>query len=163
MRPVRSETGTTWDSTSVQILVLVYMRLVRKISLDRSHSFRVLDRHEWIQTGSNLDRHKIFFMKTRNLSRSTINNTKNHKNIVAGNKNSECRLKCVQEHGFSSIPVSRKHFRIFSIWWWSEFVPVSCNQPLSCSKSLDRSLGDINSDLIIFWLSGVFPQGARTG
>ena len=47
-------TGTKSDrhdlrSHPIQILILVYMRPVRKISSDRSHSFRVLNRHEWVQ------------------------------------------------------------------------------------------------------------------
>ena len=107
------------------------MRPVRKISSDRSRSFRVLDRHECVQTGSNSDRYEILFMKTQNLSRSTIDEAKNKKNIVAGNKNSEYGLKCLQEHGFSFISVSSEHFRNFPLWWRSEFVPISCNQALN--------------------------------
>ena len=57
----------------------------------------------------NSDRYKIFFKKTQNLSRSTIDKAKNKKNI-AGNKNPECGLKRLQEHDFSFIPVSCKHF-----------------------------------------------------
>ena len=57
-----------------------------KLSADRSHSFRALNRHKRVQTDSNSDRYEIFFMKTRHLSRSTIDVAKNKENIVAGNK-----------------------------------------------------------------------------
>ena len=90
------------------------MRPVRKIGSERSHSFQVLDRHEWVQTSSNSDGYEIFFMKTRNLSRSTIDKVKYKKNN-AGNKNSEYGLQYLQEHGFSFIPVSCKHFRTSSL------------------------------------------------
>ena len=48
------ETGTNSDrydfrSVSIQILVSVYMRPVRKITSDRFDSFRELNRHEWVR------------------------------------------------------------------------------------------------------------------
>ena len=56
--------------------------------------------------GSHSDRYETFLMKTRNLSRPTINVTKNKKNIVAGNEKSKCDQKYLQEDVFSFIPVS---------------------------------------------------------
>ena len=53
LRPWFHETGTNSDrygfrSVSIQMLVSVYIRLVWKIISCRFHSFRLLNRHEWL-------------------------------------------------------------------------------------------------------------------
>ena len=57
-----------FSSLSVQLPVLVYIKLIRKVSLNRNFSFRVLDRLNrtylnplrWIQIGANWDAQKLY-------------------------------------------------------------------------------------------------------
>ena len=54
LRPWLHETGTNSDrydfrSVSIQMLLTVYMKPVWKIFSCRFHSFRVLNRHEWLR------------------------------------------------------------------------------------------------------------------
>ena len=72
----------------------------------------MLDQREWVQTGSNSDRYENFFRKTRNLSRSTTDVTKNKKNVF-GKESLEYGQKYLQEHGFSFISVSCKQLENF--------------------------------------------------